>query len=130
MRFVRLSVAALLSGAVYCTPAGAAQECSQLPSSLQNAGIGQISSVSELQSLDEKLDGYLQPCLQPVGAGNAEAICSNGKLAAEQVLRVVGRIDAAGRHNAVLANARMKSYRTGAALLERMKRLSADRTCS
>ncbi|MFN5178385.1 hypothetical protein [Limnohabitans sp.] len=107
----------------------AAPLCAPLPVSLQEIGVGFINQNAELQRLDAQLEGYLQPCLQTPDARNTPAICAHGRVVAEQVLRVVARIDAAGKHNAFLANAKMKSYKTGVTLLDRMKRMSADRIC-
>jgi hypothetical protein len=67
--------------------------------------------------------------MEPLGPDNTKAICQNGRLVAEQVLRVHARVDAAGKHNAFLNNAKMKSYKTGAALLEQMKALAAGHAC-
>jgi len=47
----------------------------------------------------------------------------------EQVLRVIGRIDEAGKKNAFLSNVKLKSYKTASGLLDRMKKLSADKVC-
>jgi hypothetical protein len=107
----------------------AAETCKQLPSSLQSISVSYIGKASELQHVDEQLSQYLQPCLASLDASNTKAICSNGKLAAEQALRVIARVDAAGKHNAFLSNAKMKSYKEGISLLDRIKSLVADRTC-
>ena len=103
--------------------------CAQLPASLQNVSVSSISQSSELQKLDEQLDAHLQPCLQPVSADNRKAICANGRIVAEQVLRVIGRIDEAGKKNAFLSNVKMKSYKTGEGLLGQMKKRVADKAC-
>lgn len=103
--------------------------CAQLPTSLQNASVSYISQSSELQKLDEQLEAYLQPCLQPVSMDNRKAICANGRIVAEQVLRVIGRIDEAGKKNAFLSNVKMKSYKTGEGLLDKMKKQVADKAC-
>lgn len=124
--FVRMAV--LASGVAAC-PAVWADVCTQLPASLQNVSVSQISQAAELQKLDEQLEASLRPCFQPVNAGNRKSVCANGRVLAEQVLMVVSRIDEAGKKNALLSNAKMKSYKTGAALLEHMKKLSADKIC-
>lgn len=110
-------------------PAWASENCSQLPDALQTTPVNHISQNSELSSLDNKLDIYLKPCLAPVTEQNKKAICANGKLVAEQALRVVARIDQAGLRNPFLANAKIRSYANGSALLDRMKKLRADGTC-
>ena len=110
-------------------PAWASENCSQLPDALQTTPVNHISQNSELSSLDNKLDIYLKPCLAPVTEQNKKAICANGKLVAEQALRVVARIDQAGLRNPFLANAKVRSYANGSALLDRMKKLRADGTC-
>ena len=110
-------------------PALANEMCVQLPDALQTTPVNQISQNSELLSLDNKLDTYLKPCLAPVTEQNKKAICSNGKLVAEQALRVVARVDQAGLRNPFLANAKIRSYDNGSILLERMKQLRANGTC-
>jgi hypothetical protein len=110
-------------------PALATEMCSQLPDALQTTPVNHISSNSELLSLDNKLDVFLKPCLSPVTEQNKKAICANGKLVAEQALRVVARIDQAGSRNPFLANAKIRSYANGSILLERMKQLRANGTC-
>ena len=103
--------------------------CAQLPPSLQNVSVSYISQPSDLHKLDEQLEGHLQPCLAPLNAENRQAICTYGRIAAEQALRVVARIDEAGKKNPHLKNAKMKTYKTGVVLLDQMKKLSADKTC-
>ena len=112
-----------------CGLAWGAGVCSQLPPSVQSVNVSYIQQASELQKLDDLLDGYLRPCMEPLTAENTKPICRNGRLVAEQVLRVHARVDAAGRHNAFLSNAKMKSYKTGAALLEQMKALASSHAC-
>lgn len=121
-------IGVLASGVAAC-PAVWADACTQLPASLQNASVSHISQAAELQKLDEQLDVSLQPCFQPVNADNRKNVCANGRVLAEQVLKVVSRIDEAGKKNAFLSNAKMKSYKTGVALLEHMKKLAADKIC-
>ena len=110
-------------------PALATEICSQLPDSLQKIPVNHISQNSELLSLDNQLDFYLRPCLVPVTEQNKKTICANGKLVAEQALRVVARIDQAGSRNPFLANAKIRSYANGSTLLERMRQLRANGTC-
>lgn len=109
--------------------AQAEPSCAPLPASVQNISVSYISKTDELNKLDETLSNHLQPCLEPLTASNSKAICTHGRVNAEQVLRVVSRVDEAGKHNAFLANAKMKSYKAGVGLLERMKSLSANHTC-
>lgn len=120
---------ALAASMAFALPALATEMCSQLPDALQTTPVNHISSKSELLSLDNKLDVYLKPCLSPVTEQNKKAICANGKLVAEQTLRVVARIDQAGSRNPFLANAKIRSYANGSILLERMKQLRANGTC-
>lgn len=124
-------MAAILGLCQLLPVAGAHAEstCTALPSSVQNISVSYISKADELNKLDETLGNYLQPCMEPVTPSNSKAICSNGRVVAEQVLRVISRVDDAGKHNAFLANAKMKSYKTGSALLDRIKGYAADRTC-
>ncbi len=110
-------------------PALASETCSQLPDSLRAIPVNHIHENTELSSLDNKLDFYLKPCLVPVTEQNRKAICANGKLVAEQTLRVVARIDQAGTRNPFLANAKMKSYKNASILLDRTKQLMANGTC-
>ena len=110
-------------------PALATEICSQLPDSLQKIPVNHISQNSELLSLDNQLDFYLRPCLVPVTEQNKKTICANGKLVAEQALRVVARIDQAGSRNSFLANAKIRSYANGSTLLERMRQLRDNGTC-
>lgn len=124
-----ISTLVLVIGMAMVPPAMAGQNCSQLPDTLKTTPVNHISQNSELVSLDNKLDFYLKPCLAPVTEQNKKAICLNGKLAAEQTLRVIARIDQAGLRNPFLANAKIRSYAKGSALLERMKKLRADGTC-
>ncbi len=107
----------------------AANACVQLPSSLQNVSVNYISQAAELEKLDAQLHAHLQPCLQPIDADNRKAICANARMVAEQALRVMARVDEAGKKNAFLANAKMKSYKTGVAVLDYTKKLAADRAC-
>ncbi len=110
-------------------PALATEICSQLPDSLQKIPVSHISQNSELLSLDNQLNFYLTPCFASVTEQNKKTICANGRLVAEQTLRVVARIDQAGSRNTFLAKAKIRSYANGAALLERMRQLRADGTC-
>lgn len=128
---MRVSASTLLLavGMAITLPALATEICSQLPSSLQTIAVNHISQSSELNSLDDKLDQYIKPCLATVTDQNKKAICSNGRLAAEQALRVIARIDQAGSRNAFLAKAKVKSYKTALNLLEQMQKLRANRTC-
>jgi hypothetical protein len=128
---MRASAATLVLAAslAYTLPAVATEMCSQLPDALQTTPVNHISQNSELASLDNKLDVYLKPCLAPVTEQNKRAICANGKLVAEQTLRVVARIDQAGLRNPFLANAKVRSYANGSILLERMKQLRDNGTC-
>ena len=119
----------LAASMAFILPALATEMCSQLPDALQTTPVNHISSNSELLSLDNKLDVFLKPCLSPVTEQNKKAICANGKLVAEQALRVVARIDQAGSRNPFLANAKIRSYANGSILLERMKQLRANGTC-
>jgi hypothetical protein len=129
---MRVSAATLVLAAslAYTLPAVASEMCSQLPDALQTTPVNHISQNSELASLDNRLDFYLKPCLAPVTEQNKRAICANGKLVAEQTLRVIARIDQAGLRNPFLANAKIRSYANGSILLERMKQLRANGTCS
>ena len=119
----------LAASMAFTLPALATENCAQLPDALQTTPVNHISQNSELSSLDNKLDIYLKPCLAPVTEQNKKAICANGKLVAEQALRVVARIDQAGLRNPFLANAKVRSYANGSILLERMKQLRANGTC-
>ncbi len=129
---MRVSTATLVlvASMAFTLPALANENCSQLPDALQTTPVNHISQNSELLSLDNKLDVYLKPCLAPVTEQNRKAICANGKLVAEQALRVVARVDQAGLRNPFLANAKIRSYANGSILLERMKHLRANGTCS
>ena len=128
---MRVSAATFVLAAsmAFTLPALATEKCSQLPDALQNTPVNHISQNSELLSLDNKLDIYLKKCLAPVTEQNKKNICANGKLVAEQALRVVARIDQAGSRNPFLANAKIRSYANGSALLERMKQLRTNGTC-
>ncbi|MEK7344373.1 MAG: hypothetical protein AAB176_01660 [Pseudomonadota bacterium] len=120
----------LIAASLFITlPALASENCSQLPDALQAIPVMHISQSSELNSLDDKLDSYLRPCLSPVTEQNKKAICANGKLAGEQALRVIARLDHAGARNPFLAKAKVKSYATALKLLDHMKHLHADATC-
>jgi hypothetical protein len=129
---MRVSTATLVLAAsmAFTLPALANENCSQLPDALQTTPVNHISQNSELLSLDNKLDVHLKPCLAPVTEQNRKAICANGKLVAEQALRVIARVDQAGLRNPFLANAKIRSYANGSILLERMKQLRANGTCS
>lgn len=120
---------ALASIAFLSPSAGASELCTQLPASLQQTGVAHITSAAELQALDDQIEPYMQRCLAPLNSDTAKAVCSHARLAAEQALRVIGRLDSAGKHNTFLANAKLKSYKSAVALLERSKKLAADRTC-
>lgn len=128
---IKMNIKSILLAAVMAItlPALATETCSQLPASLQTIGVNHISQNSELNSLDEKLVQYIKPCLASVTERNKKAICANGRLAAEQALRVIARIDQAGSRNAFLANAKVKSYKNALILLDRTKQLFADGTC-
>jgi hypothetical protein len=126
---VSASTIVLTASMAFTLPAVANENCSQLPDALQTTPVNHISQNSELLSLDNRLDFYLKPCLAPITEQNKKAICANGKLVAEQTLRVIARIDQAGLRNPFLANAKIRSYANGSALLDRMKKLRADGTC-
>ena len=128
---MRVSPATLVLAAsmAITLPTWASENCSQLPEALQTTPVNHISQNTELLSLDNRLDFYLKPCLAPVTEQNKKAICANGKLVAEQTLRVIARIDQAGLRNPFLANAKIRSYANGSTLLDRMKKLRADGTC-
>lgn len=119
----------LVLGYSAASPVFAAQECKELPSGVQAISVNNISQNSELQKLDNQLDDFLQPCLQDLTPQNSKAICANARVVAEQVLRVVARIDDAGKRNDFLANAKLKSYKTASGLLDRMRKFAADKTC-
>lgn len=131
MKFTPRLVAALLGLSPFwlAVDAHAESTCIQLPASVQNISVSYISNADDLTKLDETLGAYIRSCLEPVTTSNIKLICSNGRVNAEQVLRVISRVDAAGKHNTFLANAKMKSYKTAVALLDRMKEYAADRTC-
>lgn len=120
----------LFAGAAASSAAFAGEVCTPLPSAVQSISVSYISQQSELQKLDEQLDAYLQPCLRPITPENRKTSCANGRVVAEQVLRVIGRIDEAGKKNTFLSNVKMKSYKTSNALLDYMKKAAADKTCS
>jgi hypothetical protein len=129
---IRISIkskALFLLGCGIALLAHAEEPCVQLPPSLQGTTVANIGKASELQAIDDQLETYLRRCMVDVKPQNNKAVCSNARLAAEQALRVIGRIDTAGRHNPVLADARLKSYKTATALLDRSKKLVADRIC-
>ena len=130
MRFLRAAVFLSVATLATFSSVFASEVCTQLPLSVQNVSVSYIQQASELQKVDELLESYLRPCMEVLQPENTKAICHNGRLVAEQVLRVHARMDAAGKHNAFLSNAKMKSYKSGAALLEQMKKLSAERICS
>jgi hypothetical protein len=125
----QLVALALSSMAFFGASASASELCTQLPASLQQAGVAHITTAAELQALDEQIEPYMQRCLAPLNSDNTKAICSHARLAAEQALRLIGRLDTAGKHNAFLANAKLKSYKSAVALLERGKKLAADHAC-
>jgi hypothetical protein len=129
---MRVSFATLVLAAsmALTLPALATEICSQLPDALQTTPVNHISQNSELLGLDNKLDIYLKPCLAPVTEQNKKAVCANGKLVAEQTLRVVARIDQAGLKNPFLANAKIRSYANASILLDRMKSLRTNGTCT
>ena len=107
----------------------AAELCTQLPASLQQIGVAHITTATELQALDDQIEPYMQRCLAPLNSDSIKALCSHARLAAEQALRVIGRVDTAGKHNAFLANAKLKSYKSAVAVLERSKKLVVDHAC-
>lgn len=109
--------------------AQASEQCAPLPASVQNISVSYIREQSELNKLDDLLESHLEPCLRSLTPQNSPAICSHGRVLAEQVLRVIGRVDEAGKRNAFLANVKLKSYKTASALQEQMKKLAADKTC-
>lgn len=126
---VSVSNVLLAASLALTLPASASELCSQLPDALQTTPVNHISQNNELLSLDNKLDIHLQPCLAKVTEQNKKSICANGRLVAEQALRVVARIDQAGSRNSFLANAKIKSYKTALSLLDRTKQLRANGTC-
>ncbi len=126
---INAAMLVLAAGMAITLPALATENCSQLPDSLQAIPVYHINQNTELLNLDNKLDIYLKPCLSPVTEQNKKAICANGKLVAEQALRVVARIDQAGLRNPFLANAKIKSYKTALNLLDQTKQLRANGTC-
>ena len=132
MKFTRCFAALLMFGLLGPLGLAAAQAsglCTQLPLSLQNIAVNGITNAEQLQKVDEQLDAYLQACLEQPNAKNTRSICDNARVVAEQVLRVIGRMDTAGKHNAFLSNAKPKSYKTAIALLEKRKKLTTDHVC-
>jgi len=130
MRSLRFYLTCFVLCGAGAQSAQASDQCAPLPAAVQNVSVSYISEASELQKLDDLLDSHLQPCLQAPTPQNTKALCSHGRVLGEQVLRVIGRIDEAGKKNTFLSNVKMKSYKTASALLERMKKLSADKVCS
>lgn len=120
----------LFAGTTACSAAFAEELCMPLPPALQSVSVLYISQSSELQKIEEQLDAYMQPCLEPITPANRKTSCANGRVVAEQVLRVIGRIDEAGKKNAFLSNVKMKSYKSAVSLQDYMKKSYADKTCS
>lgn len=129
MHSLRFFISCLVLCGASLPPVLAAELCAPLPAAVQNVSVSYISESSELQKLDDLLDSHLQPCLQPPTPQNTKALCSHGRVLGEQVLRVIGRVDEAGKKNAFLSNVKMKSYKTASGLLDRMKKLSLDKVC-
>lgn len=129
MRSLPVPLLCVVLGWALAQSAQASELCAPLPASVQNVSVSYISESAELQKLDDLLDSHLQPCLQPPSPQNTKALCSHGRVVGEQVLRVIGRVDEAGKKNAFLSNVKLKSYKTASGLLERMKKLSADKVC-
>ncbi len=124
-----LMAGALAFCASFAPLAVAADGCIRLPGSLMETSVSYIDEPGELRKFDDRLESLLRRCLAPVTPETQKAICANGKAAAEQAMRLIARMDEAAKRNALLASARLKSYKTSVALLEHMKKLSADKTC-
>ena len=98
----------VMFGTLMTCQVSAAEFCTELPSTLQAISVSYIKDGAELQKLDNQLDAFLQPCMQALTPQTSKAICANGRVVAEQVLRVVARIDDAGKRNDFLANAKLQ----------------------
>ena len=103
--------------------------CEQVPTKVQNINVSYIDQRDALQDLDDQLLDIVNACLDISSPERKQAACKNGRVAAEQVLRVIGRIDQAAKHNDFLKTAKLKSYKLSVQLLERSREMERQPDC-
>lgn len=126
---MRHTVSLIATVILTISTAQAAALCASLPDNLSNVPVANISSLSELNRIDDRLVDALSPCLSPASADAIKAVCSFGEIAAQQTLRIVARIDTAGKRNEVLKNAKLKAYAFANRLLDDVERLRERKQC-
>ena len=103
--------------------------CEPVPAKVQNINVSYIDHRDALQELDDQLIEIVNACMDISTPDKKAAACKNGRLAAEQVLRVIGRMDQAAKHNDFLKNAKLKSYKLSVQLLDRSKDMERGPEC-
>jgi hypothetical protein len=103
--------------------------CEPVPAKVQNINVSYIDHRDALQELDDQLIEIVNACMDISTPDKKAAACKNGRLAAEQVLRVIGRMDQAAKHNDFLKNAKLKSYKLSVQLLDRSKDMERGPDC-
>lgn len=103
--------------------------CEPVPTKVQNINVSYIDQRDALQDLDDQLLDIVNACLDISSPERKQAACKNGRVAAEQVLRVIGRIDQAAKHNDFLKTAKLKSYKLSVQLLERSREMERQPDC-
>ncbi|MEY2659203.1 MAG: hypothetical protein RLZZ123_375 [Pseudomonadota bacterium] len=103
--------------------------CETVPAKVQNINVSYIDQRDALQELDDQLLDIVNACLDISSPERKQAACKNGRVAAEQVLRVIGRIDQAAKHNDFLKTAKLKSYKLSVQLLERSREMERQPDC-
>ena len=103
--------------------------CQWVPVKIQNINVSYIDQREALQDLDEQLIDIVQACLDISTPDKKRVACEKGRVVAEQVLRIIGRIDQAAKQNDFLKTAKLKSYKLSVALLERSREMEKGPDC-
>ncbi len=112
------------AGAAWADPV-----CQWVPAKVQNINVSYIDQREALQDLDDQLIDIVQACLDISTPDKKKLACEKGRVVAEQVLRIIGRIDQAAKHNDFLKTAKLKSYKLSVGLLERSKEMEKGPEC-
>ena len=123
----KIILLAVLWGAQHAAQATAL--CEPVPAKVQNINVSYIEDRNVLQELDDQLIEIVNTCLDIGSAEQKMAACKNGRVTAEQVLRIIGRIDQAAKHNHFLKTAKLKSYKLSVQLLDRSKEMERGPEC-
>ena len=103
--------------------------CESLPERIQAVNVSYIDNAADMQHLDDALVEVVQTCMDISPPDKLQAACLHGRVTAEQVLRVIGRIDQAAKHNDFLKSVKLKSYKLSVGLLDRSRQMERSSAC-